>query len=747
MGLLSDLNRKRKEAQDSAIEIVRKVVPNELADVAVKAAPFVAPFQPGIAAAMRGLGRLDQTGNLSDALKQGLGTYAMGDFARGAFNTQALGSTGESRIMDAITSRLPKRGTNRTMDTLRNLMKKSKYSGAPGGIPESPKTGGGISEMYTKATDFLGNPKKSIPAIMLGSYIKEKFFPEDVPDPYYETYKRDMGKRGRDMRRYLRQYGKFDPLRDPSKNPYTAKETQDYIDENVVEYEDLAQGGRIGYENAGPVMKDPNEVVAGMDNELNPGLFDKIPLIGGYKGKYPVNADQGASLIEEIQDYKYGKSFPGETVWGKKKNQSGEWQLPKPDRPPMSMEETIEALEAKWDQAVEDDLGFFEFEKMGIYSKEDIRRRVELGYDQAKGPEIKTGIMTAADGGRIGFAAGGDYENKFMELVAKLREAGYSQQEAIEEARKQLSQNMAYGGRTRYKFGEEVIADQEAIIKTPNKEIVVNDMEEIKGQMAGPDWYIKRIELLMDEYGYGYEEAGEIAYDSDKYYEVIGIDPGGIGDETRAPTAGQGIMQMASDPGIDDSRNELALELFGKPIELLTREEMDMLNEEAERLSQKFMAHGGRIKYDEGGITQMASSGSEDPLLIEEYNKYVYEMEEMGLQPMSFQQFKAQARAGAAHGGRMKYKFGNIVEEAAGIESLPINVNSKGIKELDLRDSGGFIPPVGVKEKADDVPAMLSNNEFVFTADAVRGAGGGDVEKGSKIMYDVMQELEKGGRV
>jgi hypothetical protein len=51
--------------------------------------------------------------------------------------------------------------------------------------------------------------------------------------------------------------------------------------------------------------------------------------------------------------------------------------------------------------------------------------------------------------------------------------------------------------------------------------------------MAGPDWYIKRMELLMDEYGYDYDEAGEIAYDSDKYYEVIGIDPGGIGDESR----------------------------------------------------------------------------------------------------------------------------------------------------------------------------------------------------------------------
>jgi hypothetical protein len=52
--------------------------------------------------------------------------------------------------------------------------------------------------------------------------------------------------------------------------------------------------------------------------------------------------------------------------------------------------------------------------------------------------------------------------------------------------------------------------------------------------------------------------------------------------------------------------------------------------------------------------------------------------------------------------------------------NLPLNQNPAGVTELDLRDSGGFIPPVGVKEKADDIPAMLSNNEFVFTADAVR---------------------------
>jgi len=65
------------------------------------------------------------------------------------------------------------------------------------------------------------------------------------------------------------------------------------------------------------------------------------------------------------------------------------------------------------------------------------------------------------------------------------------------------------------------------------------------------------------------------------------------------------------------------------------------------------------------------------------------------------------------------------------------------VKELDLRKTGGFIQPVGIKEKADDIPAMLSNNEFVMTADAVKGAGGGDVRKGAQRMYDTMKRLEK----
>ena len=70
--------------------------------------------------------------------------------------------------------------------------------------------------------------------------------------------------------------------------------------------------------------------------------------------------------------------------------------------------------------------------------------------------------------------------------------------------------------------------------------------------------------------------------------------------------------------------------------------------------------------------------------------------------------------------------------------------NAGGITELDYRQEGGFVP-MGVKEKADDVPAMLSKNEFVMTADAVKAAGDGSVEKGAQRMYDTMKQLE--GRV
>ena len=96
----------------------------------------------------------------------------------------------------------------------------------------------------------------------------------------------------------------------------------------------------------------------------------------------------------------------------------------------------------------------------------------------------------------------------------------------------------------------------------------------------------------------------------------------------------------------------------------------------------------------------------------------------------------------AADGGRIGYQEGS--KEPVAKKTMPLL--DMGGQEMDLRDNGGFVP-IGRMEKADDVPARLSKNEFVFTADAVRNAGDGDIDKGAEVMYNMMKNLEDGGNV
>jgi len=91
---------------------------------------------------------------------------------------------------------------------------------------------------------------------------------------------------------------------------------------------------------------------------------------------------------------------------------------------------------------------------------------------------------------------------------------------------------------------------------------------------------------------------------------------------------------------------------------------------------------------------------------------------------------------------------GKTFKSVGGISDIPtgqMRKNNAGVVERDYRDEGGFVP-VGIKERADDVPAMLSKNEFVMTADAVRGIGNGSVEEGSKKLYNTMKQAEKVGK-
>jgi len=94
----------------------------------------------------------------------------------------------------------------------------------------------------------------------------------------------------------------------------------------------------------------------------------------------------------------------------------------------------------------------------------------------------------------------------------------------------------------------------------------------------------------------------------------------------------------------------------------------------------------------------------------------------------------------AANGGRINAAEGGIMdtEQAEMIDM--------GGQEKDFRETGGFVE-MGGEERADDVPARLSKNEFVFTADAVRNAGGGDIDQGSAVMQNLMDNLEAGGQI
>ena len=164
---------------------------------------------------------------------------------------------------------------------------------------------------------------------------------------------------------------------------------------------------------------------------------------------------------------------------------------------------------------------------------------------------------------------------------------------------------------------------------------------------------------------------------------------------------------------------------------------------------KKFLAQAGIGTALSGGLAALMSEdeetremASQDVGALRKYLSSYYSNLGYNVDEIAENVARDTSEYGYADGGRIGYAFGDKVEMAAGIEGLPINVNPKGVKELDLRETGGFIAPVGVKEKADDIPAMLSNNEFVFTADAVRAAGGGSVDKGAQIMYDTMKKLE-----
>ena len=141
-------------------------------------------------------------------------------------------------------------------------------------------------------------------------------------------------------------------------------------------------------------------------------------------------------------------------------------------------------------------------------------------------------------------------------------------------------------------------------------------------------------------------------------------------------------------------------------------------------------ATGGRIGYQNAG-----------PVLDEQTTQMILDMHGRGMDIDTIQTITQQD----------PNAINAIINSQNLPKQMPREMAEGGIMDLDgmekdYRAEGGFVP-IGREEKADDVPARLSVNEFVFTADAVRNAGGGDIDQGAKVMENMMKHLEAGGQV
>jgi hypothetical protein len=170
----------------------------------------------------------------------------------------------------------------------------------------------------------------------------------------------------------------------------------------------------------------------------------------------------------------------------------------------------------------------------------------------------------------------------------------------------------------------------------------------------------------------------------------------------------------------------------------------------------RLAANGGRIGYEEGGNINPAdlpmsreSLPTYEDIETGEEVEYPYENKERSSAPdidaELFQMYLDAIGSGKIPRSTTFDQYKELMGEKASMGPERTMANEGGLmslggNEMDLR-GGGFVP-LGAKEKADDVPARLSKNEFVFTADAVRAAGGGDVDRGANLMYKTMKNLE-----
>jgi len=651
---------------------IRKLIPNELASVAVKAAPFVAPFNPAVAGLMRGIGRFDQRGSISDALKQGAGTFAFGAGVRGLGGADPFGGG----LRGGFTSPLSPERTQQ----FTSLFDKQQATDAGSKLSEQMSEVSIPTEkkgVISVARDLARAGIKKLPdgiaaqlaaggitagASLLASYFQGDFR-EQEPGETMEEYLAERKKYvGTQMRTYMDNYFANDPeymkLDDAGRDAFVARYN-------------IRDGGRVGYQAGGlSMLSTLAQNIA--RNKAAQAAFQKSiePARKRIKQTIQSGVDRAQNIIMNQAPNRFIDYLSGRT--------------------------------------------------------EPVTNLSEIASTQSTRDAINKGILSSLKRNQVTNPMGAQNS-----LVKSTDYGGYK----LGEAQKSIDASSLgdFLKKAAPSMGGEIVQFADTMLGSPQDQIA-NTLGDFTFQYKPP------------------------SYDFDDDYM-------GIKDKVDFPTTGF-LPGSAYDVNVEltdpDTKQKIREQLF---------KDAPTPTPDAGTVSQEGLLEGvTRFKNPKprfsGDEFLYSVPGVEGKLTQSTYDAYVNENTKTTPTPDATTQGTIPGFSVITEGDKTLYvgpdgqiygpetyasiaagMYPNIYDPRANVASggMPTGImrsNKAGVMERDYRETGGFVP-VGVKEKADDVPAMLSKNEFVFTADAVRGAGNGSIERGAQKMYDTMKRLEK----
>ena len=638
-GIMEVEPRKNFGLGSSLKKRIRKLIPNEVAKVATTVAPFVAPFNPAVAAAMAGIGGFDQTGSISDSLKGAALTYGLGQGARfiGGAGFQGNPFTEGGAFRGGLEGF--KSGFSSPLGTETGLGKMLSENAAAKGKALKAE---GVKPVK-ESTFFEDATQELLPGDTVSTITKDTIIKNDPS--IFELVK--QGDYGDALMTGAKKFGKA---------MFTNKDGS--LDKTAI----------LAAASFGLTYADALRIANEAGEDLPKEEYDEA-LKAEYKAKndeylknfFGGRADGGrigfakGSIDNESEDIKKLKELiSGDII----ENQD-------PDMDEMKEKMGIEELMAGTGINFSRQEKSYLFRRLGGSGGADRSYTMPNLYRILSNPsrypedarilkEIAVMGLNKKDGGRIGFEKGANKDYEFMKLIdtsdADRKEKAIN--DALEMYRKEYP-----------RMSEEDIFTLVMQEFAPNMQSLQDDGSYKKASEL-PTPTIKLGDKIEDR------------------VDLIKKTDGGVGPQTSLSLRMNLLNDLVEDGTITKKQYEDAL-LKGSAF----------VEEDGYRVRLgpfDFTGRGGEK------ITKMIDK-------YEDYDNY-------------------------AMGGE-----------------VPVRKNQGGVMELDYRETGGFVP-VGIKERADDVPAMLSKNEFVMTADAVRGIGNGDVEKGAEKLYGVMKQAEKVGR-